>query len=214
MATSKTTSAKRVALYIRVSTTNGQTTENQRRVLLEIAERAGWNVVEVYEDKGISGAKGRDKRPAFDAMLKAATRREFDMIATVALDRIGRSMKHLVEFIETIKALNVGLYIHDQAIDTSTPSGELFFNVASAFATFERRLIQERVKSGLARAKANGQKLGRPFGWTVEKRRHQDEVLMLHANGLSSRKIAAALGMSRTTVLLIIRESSTSSSGG
>ena len=106
-------------------------------------------------------------------------------------------MKHLVDFLETLQGLDVGLYVHDQALDTSTPAGEMFFHVASAFAPFERRLIQERVKAGLARAKASGQKLGRPFGWTVEKRRHQDKVLTLHANGLSSRKIAAALGMSQ-----------------
>jgi len=211
MATSKTTSAKRVALYMRVSTTNGQTTENQRRTLDEIAARAGWSVVEVYADKGISGAKGRDQRPAFDQMLKAATRREFDMIATVALDRIGRSMKHLVEFIETIKSLGIGLYIHDQALDTSTPAGEMFFHVASAFAAFERRLIQERVKAGLARAKANGQKLGRPFGWTVEKRKHEDEVLTLRRNGVSIRRIAATVGIAKSTVQVIVKEAKASS---
>jgi DNA invertase Pin-like site-specific DNA recombinase len=210
MATRKTNigtkKAKRVALYMRVSTTNGQTVENQRLKLNEIAKRAGWDVVGVYADEGISGVRGRDMRPAFDHMLKDATHRKFDMIATTALDRIGRSMKHLVEFIETIKSLEVGLYIHDQAIDTTTPAGELFFNVASAFATFERALIQERVKAGLQRAKANGKKLGRPYGWTVDKRKNQDEVLKLRAAGISVRNIAKALSMSTHTVQRIMRE--------
>jgi len=203
---SRKTASRRVALYLRVSTTNGQTVENQRRVLQDIAKRAGWDVVEVYADEGYSGAKSRDQRPAFDRMLRDVTARRFDMIATVALDRIGRSMKHLVEFIETIKALNVGLYIHDQSIDTTTPAGELFFNVASAFAAFERRLIQERVKSGLARRKAEGKPLGRRVGWRKAKRKHADAVLKLRKAGVSVRNIAETVGIAKSTVQVILKE--------
>lgn len=205
---------KRVALYVRVST-NDQTVANQLGVLNETAKRAGWDVIEVYADEGFSGAKGRNERPAFDAMLKAATRREFDMIATVALDRIGRSMKHLVEFIETIKALGVGLYIHDQALDTSTPAGELFFHIAGAFASFERSLIRERVKSSIARRRAEGKQVGgRPVGWRKPKRTHADAVIKLHKAGVSMRQIAATVGIAKSTVQVIVKEARDPSKAG
>ena len=118
---------KRVAIYCRVSTKDkGQTTENQRQALEQWAANAGCTVVATFEDK-VSGAKGRDKRPQFDALLKAAVRREFDMIAVWSSDRLGRSMSHLIEVLETIKGTGVGLYIDTQALDTTTPAGRAMF---------------------------------------------------------------------------------------
>ena len=103
--------AKRVAIYTRVST-GEQTTANQAAELKAWAERSGHAIVKVYEDKGISGAKGRDKRPAFDAMLKAAVRRDFDMLAVWSSDRLGRSLQHLIDVLQTIRDTGIGLYIH------------------------------------------------------------------------------------------------------
>lgn len=153
---------RRVALYLRVSTMNGQTVENQRRELLAVAERAGWQVVAEYADEGISGAKGRDRRPRFDAMLKAATRREFDMLAAWSVDRLGRSLQDLVAMLGELRAAGVGLYLHQQALDTSTPAGEAMFGMIGVFAQFERAMIRERVGAGLARARAAGRVGGRP----------------------------------------------------
>jgi DNA invertase Pin-like site-specific DNA recombinase len=151
---------KRAAIYTRVSTKD-QTTDNQLQALHSWGARAGYTVVKVYEDHGISGAKGRDKRPAFDALLKDAVRREFDLIAVWSSDRLGRSLSHLVEVLQTIGNTGVGLYIHTQALDTTTPSGRALFQMLGVFAEFERELITERVRAGMARIgkelKAKGQ---------------------------------------------------------
>jgi DNA invertase Pin-like site-specific DNA recombinase len=152
---------KRAVLYLRVSTLD-QTTANQERELREVAERAGWQVTNVYKDHGISGAKGRDKRPAFDALHKAATRREFDVVMAWSVDRLGRSLKDLVNFLDELRALNVDLFLKTQGIDTTSPSGKAMFGMLSVFADFERSIIQERVRAGLARAKGEGKTLGRP----------------------------------------------------
>src|SRR5215468_3638889 len=129
------TGDKRVAIYTRVSTGDkGQTTENQRAQLENWAERPGHAIVEVYEDKGISGAKGRDKRPAFDALLKAAVRREVDMIAVWSSDLLGRSLSHLVEVLQTIRDTGTGLYIHTLAVDTTTLAGRALFGMLGVFA--------------------------------------------------------------------------------
>jgi len=153
--------AKRVCLYARVST-SGQSVDNQLSQLREVSSRHQWVIVNEYVDHGISGSKGRDKRPAFDAMCKAANAKEFDLIMSWSVDRIGRSLSHLVVFLDEIKAKDIGLYLHTQGLDTSTPSGRLLFQMVSVFAEFERSMIVERVNAGLARAKARGVKLGRP----------------------------------------------------
>src|SRR6476620_5872599 len=155
------TRSKRVAIYTRVST-DGQSVENQRRELLAVAERAGWEVLQEYSDHGISGAGGRDKRPGFDRMLKDATGREFDMIAPWSVDRLGRSLQHLVAFLGEVHAAGVDLYLHQQALDTSTPAGKAMFQMCGVFAEFERAMIVERVNAGLKRASAAGKVLGRP----------------------------------------------------
>jgi DNA invertase Pin-like site-specific DNA recombinase len=145
--------AKRVALYVRVST-DDQTTAPQKAELQAWAERAGHIVVEVFEDAGISGAKNRDRRPAFDALLKAAVRRQIDMIAVWSSDRLGRSLSHLVEVLQTIRDTGTGLYIHTQAVDTTTPAGRAMFGILGVFAEFEREMIVARVNAGLDRARS------------------------------------------------------------
>jgi DNA invertase Pin-like site-specific DNA recombinase len=153
--------SKRVALYLRVST-DGQTTRNQQQELEQHAKRAGWRVVEIYRDHGISGAKGRDKRPAFDRLCRDATRRQFDVIAAWSVDRLGRSLQDLLAFLGEAHALGVDLYLHQQAVDTTTPGGKALFQMMGVFAEFERAMIRERVNAGLRRARAQGKTLGRP----------------------------------------------------
>jgi DNA invertase Pin-like site-specific DNA recombinase len=152
---------KRVAFYQRVST-NGQTTANQRRELQAVAKRHGWNVVQIFEDNGISGAKGRRDRPGLDALLKSVARRDVDMVAAWSVDRLGRSLKDLLEILGDLHAKGVDLYLHQQGIDTSTPSGRAMFQMVGVFAEFERGIIRDRVMAGIARAKADGVTLGRP----------------------------------------------------
>lgn len=149
---------KRIALYTRVST-DQQTTENQRLELIAVAERNGWEIVAEFTDHGISGAKGRDQRPGYDALMKAVARREIDLVATWAVDRLGRSLQNLVGFLTEINAKGVDLYLHQQALDTSTPSGRAMFGMLSVFADFERELIRSRIMAGLARST---KKPGRP----------------------------------------------------
>jgi DNA invertase Pin-like site-specific DNA recombinase len=177
----------RAVLYLRVSTANGQTTDNQRLELEAVAGRNGWRVVEIYEDAGISGAKGREKRPAFDRMLKAAVRREFDVIMAWSVDRLGRSLQDLVAFLSDIHAKGIELYLHQQGIDTTTPSGKAMFQMMGVFAEFERAMVRERVLAGLKRARANGKKLGRPTISAAKERAIRADV----AAGLGFRKIMA-----------------------
>jgi DNA invertase Pin-like site-specific DNA recombinase len=152
---------KRVALYLRVSTRE-QTGENQRLELTEVADRHGWRIVAQFADEGVSGAKGRDKRPGFDKLMKATTRREIDMVAAWSVDRLGRSLQDLVGFLGEVHGSGVDLYLHQQGNDTSTPAGKALFQMIGVFAEFERAMIQERVYAGLARARAEGKILGRP----------------------------------------------------
>ena len=153
--------AKRVAIYLRVSTTE-QTTANQRRELQAVAKRHGWSVVHVFEDAGVSGAKGRNERPALDAMLKTIARREVEMVAAWSVDRLGRSLTDLLDLLRELHAKGVDLFLHQQGLDTSTPSGRAMFQMMGVFAEFERAMIRERVLAGLARAKEQGTSLGRP----------------------------------------------------
>jgi DNA invertase Pin-like site-specific DNA recombinase len=152
---------RRVALYVRVST-DGQTTENQRRELEAVAERHGWNIVEVFQDRGVSGARSRDERPAMRRLMKGIGHRDFDMIAAWSVDRLGRSLQDLVGFLGEIHAKSVDLYLHQQGLDTSTPAGKAMFGMLSVFGEFERAMIVERVKAGLRRAVAQNKQLGRP----------------------------------------------------
>lgn len=150
--------SKRIALYTRVST-DQQTTENQRRELIAVAERNGWEIVAEFCDEGISGSKGRDQRPGFDALMKAIARREIDIVASWAVDRLGRSLQDLVGFLNEINSKGVDLYLHQQALDTSTPSGRALFGMLSVFADYEREMTRSRIMAGLARS---NKKAGRP----------------------------------------------------
>jgi DNA invertase Pin-like site-specific DNA recombinase len=144
--------SRRAALYVRVST-DQQTVDNQTRELRQVAQRRGWTVVEVYSDAGISGAKGRDKRPGLDAMLKDASRRKFDVVMAWAIDRLGRSLIDLLGTIQHLEAVGVDLYLDQQHLDTTTPMGKLLFQVTGSFAEFERAMIRQRVRAGLSTVK-------------------------------------------------------------
>src|ERR1700722_10276740 len=154
---------RRAVLYLRVSTQD-QTTANQERELREVAARMGCEIVHVYRDHGVSGAKGRDKRPQFNKLCQDATKRQFDVVMAWSVDRLGRSLQDLVAFLSEIHALKIDLYLHQQGIDTTTPAGKAMFQMMGVFAEFERAMIQERVRAGLARARAEGTKSGRPMG--------------------------------------------------
>src|SRR3954453_14253294 len=142
---------KTVGLYLRVST-DEQSVENQRRELTAAAERRGWRIVAEFVDDGISGAKGRDKRPAFDRLHKAIVRREFDIVAAWSGDRRGRSLQDLVAFLGEVHGAGVDLYLDRQGLDTTTPAGKAMFQMLGVFAEFERAINQERIHAGLARA--------------------------------------------------------------
>ena len=186
---------KRVALYARVST-DGQSVENQLRELEAVGVKEGWEVVQRFVDRGISGSKGRDGRPAFDALCKGIVRREFDIIAAWSVDRLGRSLQDLVTFLNELHSKHANLYLHKQGIDTTTPTGKLLFQMLGVFAEFERSMIVERVKAGLRRAQAAGKVLGRPrVSEEIEAR-----VLALRRKGKGMRKIARELGIGNCTV--------------
>jgi DNA invertase Pin-like site-specific DNA recombinase len=139
--------------------TGEQTVANQERELAEAAERHGWDVVATYRDEGVSGSKGRQGRPGFDRLCKAVVRREIDMVAAWSVDRLGRSLQDLVGFLAELQASRCELYLHQQGLDTSTPAGRALFGMLSVFADFERAMIVERTKAGMARARAQGNRL-------------------------------------------------------
>ncbi len=190
---------KRVALYLRVST-DEQTTRNQRRELVAAAERHGWTVTATFEDAGVSGAKGRKDRPGLDAMLKAVTRREIDMVMAWSVDRLGRSSMDLLQTLMELQAKDVDLYLHQQGLDTSTPTGRAMYQMCGVFAELERAMIQERVKAGLARARAEGATLGRPTLEASDPERAA-KVREMRAKGVGVRRIAKTLGVGVGTVL-------------
>ena len=133
------------AIYARVST-DEQTTDNQVIKLKQVAERNGWEVQDIYADT-ISGAKS--KRPQLDKLMKAIMRKEIDMVMVWSVDRLGRSLQHLTALLSDIESKGVDLYLHQQGIDTTTPSGKMMFQMCGVFAEFERSMIRERVMAGL-----------------------------------------------------------------
>ena len=177
----------RVAIYGRVSTQQ-QEVSNQLIELRRYAEARHWMATE-FVDVGISGSK--DRRPALDALVKAAKRRQFDVLLCWRLDRLGRSLKHLVTLLDELQALGVGFVSLGEGIDTSTPAGRLNLHILGALAEFERGRLQERVMAGLARAKAQGKRLGRP-------RVHRVKDWSSHGK-LSVREAARQWGVSKTT---------------
>jgi len=191
---------KRAVLYLRVSTLD-QTTANQERELREVAERMGCEIVHVYKDHGISGAKGRDKRPAFNALMRDANQRKFDLVMAWSVDRLGRSLQDLVAFLSELHVLHIDLFLHQQGLDTTTPAGKAMFQMMGVFAEFERAMIQERVRAGLRRAVSEGKQLGRPrIDADLEKR-----ILAALKAGGSVRKTAAKFGVDPSTVQPVSR---------
>jgi DNA invertase Pin-like site-specific DNA recombinase len=202
-----TPDTKRIAIYARVSTADGQSTENQIRELQAVAARHGWTVAGVYDDNGISGATPREDRPAMRRLLKAVACREVDMVAAWAVDRLGRSLVDLLGFLNELHAKKIDLYLHQQGLDTSTPAGRAMFQMLGVFAEFERAMIRDRVRSGMARAKAtgtrSGKSIGRPATPVATNQRIRALVL---ANAGTQREIAAQLNVSRGAVYRVCAE--------
>lgn len=204
MPLNKLDKVKRAAIYARVST-DGQSTDNQVRELRAVAERNGWEIIQEFVDHGISGAKGREQRPAFDALWKGAIRKEFDVIMVWAVDRLGRSLQHLVNFLSEIHAKKVDLFIHQQGIDTTTPAGKALFGMMGVFSEFERSMIQERVRAGIKRARAQGKAWGRR---SIEV---TDPILCARIReyrqeGLGMGAISKQVGVSSRTVWKVLQE--------
>jgi DNA invertase Pin-like site-specific DNA recombinase len=189
--------AKRAAIYLRVSTAD-QNTDNQELELRQVAERAGWEVLKVYKDHGISGAKGRDQRPAFDGLWTDACARRFDIVMAWSVDRLGRSLQDLVGFLAELHALKIDLCLRQQGIDTTTPAGKALFGMMGVFAEFERSMIQERVRAGLERARRDGKRLGRPPLDPELRDRIREALRTPGRPGV--RKIAERFGVNASTV--------------
>ena len=187
--------SKRVVIYARVSTEK-QTLENQLSELREVASRNNWQIVDEYLEK-VSGAKSRSERKEFDRLMKDSIRGRFDLIMAWDVSRLGRSLKNLVEFIEDIHEKNIDLYLHVNGIDTSTSSGRAMFAMIGVFSQFEREIIRERINSGLARAKAEGKKLGRPTNFNSGM---AQSVRLLREQGMPIKQIAKNLEIGVGTV--------------
>ena len=183
----------RVAIYARVSTTNGQNPEMQLVDLREYASRRGWGVFAEYVDNGVSGAK--ESRPQLNRLMADAHRRHFDVVLCWKIDRFGRSLKHLVNALADLDSYGIAFVSLRDSLDLSTPSGRLMFQIIGAMAEFERSLIQERVRAGLRNAKLKGKILGRP-ALALDCAR----IARLRASGASIRAISAQLGVSASTV--------------
>jgi DNA invertase Pin-like site-specific DNA recombinase len=196
---------KRVALYVRVST-DGQTVQNQLGELRQVAERHGWEIVRTYADEGISGTKGREGRPEFDKLLKAISRRQVDMVAAWSVDRLGRSLKDLVSFLSDLQAKGVDLFLYQQGLDTSTPSGRAMFQMLGVFSEFEAAMIRDRVRAGVARAKHRGTKSGRPIGRPKIPPAKEAAARAALATGEGILKVARSLGLGTGTVSRIAHE--------
>lgn len=162
----------RAAIYLRVSR-DDQTTKNQWLALERVAAHRGWAIVQTYEDAEIGGAKGRDQRPAFDAMLRDAVRRRFDILMVRSIDRLGRSVLHVANALAELDAAGIRLYCDQQGINSSTPMGRAMVQMASVFAEQERSILRDRVIAGLERVRAQGKTLGRPQSAREGGERHQ-----------------------------------------
>jgi DNA invertase Pin-like site-specific DNA recombinase len=179
----------RAALYARVST-NEQTADNQLLELRRYVEARGWTALE-FVDEGVSGA--RESRPALDQMLKDARHRRFDVVLCWRLDRLARSLKHLVTMVEEFQALGIAFVSLTESIDATTPGGKLQLHLFAALAEFERSLISSRVRLGMQRARAQGKHLGRP-------RRMVTDADLTAVRGLPLREAASQLGVSKSFV--------------
>jgi DNA invertase Pin-like site-specific DNA recombinase len=166
---------KRAVLYLRVSKQE-QTIENQRIELERVAKAKGWKVIATFKDEGVSGAFGREVRAQYDLMLKQGVQAKFDVVLAWDVSRLSRSLVDLVTTLDELHACGIDLYLHQQAIDTTTPAGKAMFQMCGVFAEFEREILSQRVKAGLSRAREQGKILGRPLKVTniarmIEERR-------------------------------------------
>ena len=188
-----TSKIPRVALYVRVSTTD-QDVGMQIDELRQVAHQRGWHISSEYVDEGVSGAK--TSRPSLDSMMKDARLGRFDLVVVWKLDRLGRSLQHLLRLLDELQGYGVGFVsLRDSGIDTTNPQGRLLLQLLGAFSEFERALIQERVKAGLLRAKGRGIKLGRPERDVDVARARQ-----MLSEGRTQRQISMALRIPRTTL--------------
>jgi DNA invertase Pin-like site-specific DNA recombinase len=192
----------KVALYARVSTSN-QNTSNQLLEVREAIKRNGWTLAHELVDHGISGAKNKSERPAFAQLHRLIARREVDIVAVWSIDRLGRSIQDLVQLMGELEAKRIHLYSHKQAIDTSTPAGRMTFAIFASIAEFERELIKERINAGIARARSEGKKLGRPSNMNDNTR---IAVKLLREKGSSIHSIAKKLSIGVGTTRKILSE--------
>lgn len=191
---------KRAVLYLRVSTKD-QTVENQRLELKRLAEARGWRIVATFRDESKSGAFGREVRAQYDAMLKQGVQAKYDVVLAWDVSRLSRSLSNLVATLHELQACGIDLYLHQQAVDTTTPAGKALFQMCGVFAEFERDILSQRVKAGLNRARAEGKKLGRPV-----KIANIKEILRDRNKGNSIRQIADEHGLSIGKVYKIVAE--------
>ena len=191
--------AKRAAIYVRVSTVE-QETDLQEVELKEYCERRNWDYV-IYRDRGQSGVK--DNRPALNNLMNDIRRRKADVIVIWALDRLARSLKHLLTIAEECKTLGVDIVCLRQNIDTTLPAGRLTFQVLGAVAEFEREMLRERVKSGMAQAKRSGKRIGRPALRQFSSG-EIEQVRSLRAQGKSVRQLAKELGTTQWMIAKLV----------
>ncbi len=191
----------RVALYCRISTKQNQSVERQIFELRECAKYHKWTIVEEYIDEGVSGST--KQRDGLERMLKDAMQRKFDMVATIELSRLGRSVKHMCEIAEILQQKNIHLFIKNQSIDTSTIAGTLFFNIINSIAQYERDLLIERIKSGLESAKRKGKVLGRRTNLTNKVR---NQIVHMKSKQIGLKKIAKECKVSVKTIRKVLDE--------
>ena len=192
---------RRAAIYARVSTRNGQNPEMQLEELRAYCQRRGWEVADEYVDQGISGAK--EQRPALDRLLADCRKRLVDAVVVYRYDRFARSLRHLVNALEEFRVLGVDFISLHEGVDTSTPNGRLVFGIFASIAEFERELIRDRVRSGIAAARSRGKRLGR-HRTTVDAAR----IANLRAKGRSWRGIADELGIGLATAVRAVSKAS------
>jgi DNA invertase Pin-like site-specific DNA recombinase len=191
---------KRAVLYLRVSKTD-QTIDNQRIELERVAAAKGWKIIATFKDEGISGAFGREVRAQYDSMLKQGVQAKFDVVLAWDVSRLSRSLVDLVTTLDELHACGIDLYLHQQAIDTTTPAGKAMFQMCGVFAEFERGILSERVKAGLNRARQEGKILGRPM-----KLANVKKLLEARQRGSTIRQIAEENNLSVGKVHKVLNE--------
>ncbi len=191
---------KRVGVYLRVSKED-QTSDNQRLELERVAEQRNWDIVEFYLDHAVSGRSARDKRPALDQLQRDATQGKLDIVAAWSIDRLGRSLAHVVNLLADLTEKRVAVYLHQQQVDGTTSAGKAMLGMCAVFAEFEWNTISDRIKSGLERARTQGKQLGRPTTVTAHT---EARIRELRAIGAGKLKIARELGCGVSTVQRVL----------